>query len=201
MTQGGIQARFKEFCNSVVYDYHGHCELSEELAERDAISKTFMTLPPSAGGCEDVWDDVNRMRTLNTSQSQKRQALHVCPLQLDIVERIINRYSNPGDVVLDPFGGLGTVALMAMKMGRRGYTIELNEQYYKDAVNYLEAEDANRLTGSCLMGRNAFAKDNGIDVANDTMTVADFISYTRNAYGGDIIRKLDAEINRRADNG
>jgi len=142
MTQGGIQARFKAFCDSVVYDYHEHVKLSEELEERDCISKTFMTLPPSAGGCEEVWDDVNRMRTLNTSQSQKRQALHVCPLQLDIVERIIKRYSNPGDLVLDPFGGLGTVALVAMRLGRRGYTIELNSDYFRDAVNYLEAEDA-----------------------------------------------------------
>jgi DNA modification methylase len=144
MTQGGIQARFKDFCNNVVYDYHGHVDLSEDLAERDCISKTFMTLPPSAGGCDDVWDDVNRMRTLNTTQSQRRQTLHVCPLQLDIVERIINRYSNPGELVLDPFGGLGTVAMMAVRMGRRGYTVELNGDYFRDAVNYLDAEEAKR---------------------------------------------------------
>lgn len=141
LTQGGIQRRFKEFCDSVVYNYHCHVELSEELSERDCISKTFMTVPPSSNH-PDVWDDINRMRTLNTSQSQKRQALHVCPLQLDIVERIINRYSNPGDLVLDPFGGLGTVALMAMRLGRLGYTIELNSDYFRDAVNYLEAEEA-----------------------------------------------------------
>lgn len=67
-----------------------------------------------------------------------RQALHVCPLQLDIVDRLINRYSNPGDLVLDPFGGLGTVALEAMKAGRRGYTIELNKDYFRDAVGYLK---------------------------------------------------------------
>lgn len=67
--------------------------------------------------------------------------MHVCPLQLDIVERIINRYSNPGDLVLDPFGGLGTVALKAVQMGRRGYTIELNDGYFRDAVGYLKAED------------------------------------------------------------
>jgi len=141
-TQGGIQTRFKDFCDSVIYDYNGHVQLSEELAKHDCISKTFMTVPPSAGGREDVWDDINRMRTLNTSQSQKRQTLHVCPLQLDIVERIIRLKSNPGDLVLDPFGGLGTVALIAMRLGRRGYTIELNTDYYRDAVNYLEAEDA-----------------------------------------------------------
>lgn len=87
---------------------------------------------------DQVWDDINRMRTLNTTQSQRRQALHVCPLQLDIVDRLINRYSNPGDLVLDPFGGLGTVALEAMKASRRGYTIELNNDYFRDAVGYLK---------------------------------------------------------------
>lgn len=86
------------------------------------------------------------MRTLNTTQSQRRQQMHVCPLQLDIVDRLINRYSNPGELVLDPFGGLGTVALEAMKAGRRGYTIELNNGYFRDAVGYLEEyerEDVN----------------------------------------------------------
>lgn len=141
MTQGEIQRRFKDFCRNMIYDYHGHVRLSEELAEHDAISKTFMTLPP-ASKSPDVWDDINRMKTLNTTQSQRRQQMHVCPLQIDIVERIINRYSNPGELVLDPFGGLGTVALIAMRLGRRGYTIELNNDYFRDAVGYLEAEEA-----------------------------------------------------------
>ena len=65
--------------------------------------------------------------------------MHVCPLQLDIVDRLINRYSNEGELVLDPFGGLGTVARQAIKAGRRGYTIELNDGYFRDAVGYLEA--------------------------------------------------------------
>ena len=64
--------------------------------------------------------------------------MHVCPLQLDIVERIINRFSNKGDTVLDPFGGLMTVPMMAVKMERRGYGIELNPDYFRDGVGYLQ---------------------------------------------------------------
>ena len=64
--------------------------------------------------------------------------MHVCPLQIDIVERIINRYSNEGDLVFDPFGGLMTVPMTAVKMGRRGYGIELNSDYFRDGVGYLE---------------------------------------------------------------
>lgn len=132
--------RYHDFSKKNVYDYHEHVELGEQMEKLDAISKEFMTIPPASTN-QDVWDDISRMKTLNTTQSRRRQTMHVCPLQLDIVERIIKRYSNPGDLVLDPFGGLGTVALMAMKMGRKGYSIELNPDYFHDAVGYLKAED------------------------------------------------------------
>lgn len=69
-----------------------------------------------------------------------------CPLQLDIVERIINRYSNEGDLVLDPFGGLMTVPMTAAKMKRRGYGIELNSDYFRDGVGYLQEAEREVLT-------------------------------------------------------
>ena len=132
--------RFKEFSKVHVYDYDAHKELSKELEDRDAISKEFMTVPPASVN-PDVWDDISRMKTLNTQQSRRRQQMHVCPLQLDIVERIITRYSNKGDLVLDPFGGLMTVPMMAVKMGREGYGIELNEDYFRDGLSYLETAE------------------------------------------------------------
>ncbi len=127
--------------------------LSYALEKKDAISKEFMTLPP-ASLCPDVWDDVNRMKTLNTTQSQRRKQLHVCPLQLDIVERIINRYSGKGEVVFDPFAGLATVPMMAVRMGRIGYGCELNSGYFADGVAYLRAEEASmeQLSLFALMG-------------------------------------------------
>lgn len=133
--------RFREYSRSHVYDYDRHVALSYALEQRDAISKEFMTVPP-ASVSPDVWDDISRMKTLNTTQSQRRKQLHVCPLQLDIVERVINRYSNNGDLVFDPFSGLGTVPMMAVRMGRRGYGCELNSGYFADAVGYLRAEEA-----------------------------------------------------------
>lgn len=69
-----------------------------------------------------------------------------CPLQIDIVERIINRYSNVGDLVLDPFGGLMTVPMTAIKMKRRGYGIELNPDYFRDGVGYLQEAENERET-------------------------------------------------------
>ena len=132
--------RFREYSKSHVYDYDSHVAMSKQLEDRDAISKEFMTVPP-ASIHPDVWDDVNRMKTLNTSQSQRRKQLHVCPLQIDIVERIINRYSNPEDVVFDPFGGLATVPVTAVRMGRYGWGCELNTGSFADGVAYLRGEE------------------------------------------------------------
>ncbi len=131
-----LQAAYRKFSRGNVYSYEDHVALAQKLDADGHLPATFMVVAPGSW-TDQVWDDINRMRTLNTSQSQRRQQLHVCPLQLDIVDRLINRYSNPGDLVLDPFGGIGTVALEAMKAGRRGYTIELNADYFRDAVGYL----------------------------------------------------------------
>lgn len=141
LKMGDRMRRFHEYSRQHVYDYDQHVALSMALEERDAISREFMTLPPASTHL-DIWDDINRMKTLNTTQSQRRKQLHVCPLQLDIVERIINRYSNKGDIIFEPFGGLGTVPMMAVRMGRYGYGCELNSGYFADAVTYLRAEEA-----------------------------------------------------------
>lgn len=137
-----LQKVYREYSRSSVYDYAEHVELAKKLDEDGKLPAVFMVVAPGSWNTMEVWDDINRMRTLNTTQSRRRQQMHVCPLQLDIVERIINRYSNKGDMVLDPFGGLMTVPMSAIKLGRRGYGIELNQDYFRDGVGYLqEAEN------------------------------------------------------------
>ncbi|MFC5528418.1 DNA methyltransferase [Cohnella yongneupensis] len=136
-----LQRVFRQFSRESVYSYEDHVALAKRLDTDGKLPATFMVVAPGSWN-DDVWDDINRMRTLNTTQSQRQQQMHVCPLQLDIVERIINRYSNPGDVVLDPFGGLMTVPMQAVKMGRRGYGIELNADYFRDGVGYLKAAES-----------------------------------------------------------
>lgn len=89
----------------------------------------------------DVWHDVNRMETLNTEQSRRAQTMHVCPLQFMTVDRLINRYTSPGELVFDPFGGLATVPYRAVHLGRRGRAVELNPEYFRDGVAYLRAQE------------------------------------------------------------
>ena len=137
-----LQAVYREFSRGTIYDYDEHVALAEKLDENGKLPATFMVVAPGSWNTLEVWDDINRMKTLNTTQSRRRAQMHVCPLQIDIVERIINRYSNPGEVVYDPFGGLMTVPMTAVKMGRYGYGCELNPDYFRDGVGYLQgAED------------------------------------------------------------
>ncbi|WP_289088231.1 DNA methyltransferase [uncultured Veillonella sp.] len=135
-----LQAVYRKYSRDTVYSYEEHVELAKKLDADGKLPSSFMVVAPGSWNM-DVWDDINRMRTLNTSQSRKRKAMHVCPLQLDTVERLINRYSNKGDVVLDPFGGLMTVPMMAVKMGRYGIGIELNQDYFRDGLGYLKQEE------------------------------------------------------------
>ena len=137
-----LQKVYREFSRETVYNYADHVKLAEDLDEEGKLPAVFMVVAPGSWNQMEVWDDINRMRTLNTDQSRRRKQMHVCPLQLDIVERIINRYSNEGDLVYDPFGGLMTVPMMAVKMYRKGYGCELNPDYFRDGVGYLqEAEN------------------------------------------------------------
>lgn len=136
-----LQAVYRKYSRESVYSYDEHVEIAKKLDADGHLPATFMVVAPGSWS-DDVWDDVNRMRTLNTTQSQRRQTLHVCPLQFDIVDRLINRYSNEGDIIFDPFGGIGTVPLRAIKMHRQGLMTELNEGYFRDAVGYLDAEEA-----------------------------------------------------------
>ncbi|MDQ0305310.1 DNA methyltransferase [Ancylobacter polymorphus] len=138
---------FKQFSMETVYDYETHVRIGEQLDYRGVLPAIFMSLWP-ASTRPDVWHDVDRMRTLNTAQASAGRELHVCPLQFDIVDRCINRYTNPGELVFDPFGGLFTVPNRAVRMGRRGRAAELHHGYFLDGVKYLEALDRKKATPS-----------------------------------------------------
>ena len=138
---------FKRQYRGNVYDYAAHVATGEALEARKALPSTFKSLDPGSHR-PDVWDDVNRMLTLNGEQSRRALEFHICPLQFDIVDRLIERYSNKGELVFDPFGGLGTVPLRARKLGRRGRASELNPTSFRDAVMYQREMDREQATPS-----------------------------------------------------
>jgi hypothetical protein len=82
-----------------------------------------------------VWMDINPNDTLQyKSARENKDERHICPLQLPVIERGIELWSNPGDVVLTPFMGIGSEAYTAVKMGRKAVGVELKDSYYRQAV-------------------------------------------------------------------
>jgi len=137
---GKLQSVYRKFSRESIYSYEEHVEIAKRLDADGHLPASFMVVAPGSW-TDEVWDDINRMRTFNSDQKRKNLQMHVCPLQFDTVERIINRYSNPGELVGDFFGGLMTVPERAVKLGRRGYGIELSVDYFRDGVSYLKAAE------------------------------------------------------------
>lgn len=82
-----------------------------------------------------VWDDINPSDTLQrTSAREERDEKHICPLQLTVIRRAVQLWTNPDDIVLSPFGGLGSEPYVALENGRRAVACELKESYYKQMV-------------------------------------------------------------------
>lgn len=89
-----------------------------------------------------VWMDINQTNTLNVRIAKDNaDERHLCPLQLDLIERAITMWSNPGDVVLSPFMGIGSEGVTALKLKRKFIGIELKPSYFKHACRYLEAQE------------------------------------------------------------
>jgi len=88
-----------------------------------------------------IWTDINQGRTLNKLPARdENDEKHMCPLQLDVIERCIHLWTNKGDLVFSPFAGIGSEGYCAVKMGRRFVGTELKPQYYELAC--LNVEDA-----------------------------------------------------------
>jgi DNA modification methylase len=93
-----------------------------------------------------VWMDIDQTRTLQYRGGRdEKDEQHISPLQLDVIERCLDLWSLPGDVVLTPFLGIGSEVYSAVKMGRRGIGIELKPSYFRQAVKNLAALKEDRV--------------------------------------------------------
>lgn len=90
-----------------------------------------------------VWMDINPSDTLQASSAKEdKDERHICPLQLGVIRRGINLWTNPGDTVLTPFLGIGSEAVVALQQGRKAIGIELKSSYYTQAVRNCEGTQA-----------------------------------------------------------
>jgi DNA modification methylase len=157
---GKLAKVFTEMSLDNVYNYEYHVAVGEAMLANKTLPATFMSLAPGSAD-PTVWHDIVRMRTLNGEQSARAVEKHVCPFQIDIVDRIINRYTNPGELVYDPFCGLGTVPVRAIKLGRLGGGSELNGGYFTDQVHYLRAMEK-QISVPTLFDMEAMDGENGL---------------------------------------
>lgn len=134
----GIFQTFKKNSLETIYNYEHHVKIGETLDAAGKLPTSFMLLQPQSWS-DEVWADVTRMLTLNSKQHSKGKEMHLCPLQLDIVDRTITQFSNVGDVVYDPFSGLSTVPYRAILLNRFGLGCELNGGYFLDGNTYCKA--------------------------------------------------------------
>lgn len=136
-----IYKKFRQYSKTQVYDYEHHVALAESLEVEKMLPKKFMLLPPQSWH-PDVWTDITRMRTLNGAQSAKGREQHLCPMQFDLVNRVIVQNSQEGETVFDPFGGLMTVPYCAVPLKRKAIACELNTRYWQDGTSYVRAAEA-----------------------------------------------------------
>lgn len=89
-----------------------------------------------------VWLDIRETNTLNARVARESaDERHICPLQLDFIERVVRLWSNPGEIVFSPFAGIGSEIYTAVRLGRRGIGIELKPSYWRTAVSNLRDLD------------------------------------------------------------
>ena len=129
-------------------------ENPEPVAHIDGLTEFCGENPPIHGNlsherwrryASPVWMDINFSNTLNAKAARDNEdERHVCPMALDLIERAIQLWSNPGDVVFDPFSGVGSTGYQAIKMGRKFVGSELKQSYFAQACKNIESAKANQ---------------------------------------------------------
>jgi DNA modification methylase len=101
---------------------------------------------------ECCWSDIRETNTLNVKEARSEEdTKHICPLQLDVIDRLVRLYSNPGEVVFSPFTGIGSEGYVALQCGRRFYGCELKPEYHAQALkNLAKAERTHQANSKTL---------------------------------------------------
>lgn len=122
------------------YDFEAHVKRNEQLERKGNLPGDHLHEPPISGHPE-VWDDIHFMFGLNASQRRAKLQNHTCPLPFDTVNRLIKRFTNKDEIILEPFAGLFTVPYCAIKAGRRSCGIELADDSFRDGLKYCKEAD------------------------------------------------------------
>lgn len=126
-------------CRQGIPDYIVTMRKPGENPER--ISHTHDTFPVDVwqNYASPVWMDIKQSNTLQKKSARtEKDERHICPLQLDVIQRCIELWTNENDIVLDPFAGIGSSPYVALSLNRRGIGFELKQTYFEQMKNNLE---------------------------------------------------------------
>lgn len=105
-----------------------------------------------------VWMSIDQTNVLNVKMARdEKDERHLCPLQLDLIERLIILWTSPGDTVFSPFAGIGSEGYVAVRQGRRFIGAELKTSYFRQQMRYLPEAEANPASGGLFGPRGAVA--------------------------------------------
>lgn len=128
MSRVGIPDYLMVFRKEGEHQHPVHCDISVDLWQKWASP---------------VWMDIDYSNTLNrTAARDEKDEKHICPLQLDTIDRAINLWSNKGDVVLTPFMGIGSEVYQSILDERKGIGFELKDSYFREAVKNIQVAEA-----------------------------------------------------------
>lgn len=117
--------------------------LFRKPGEADVQVKTDVTNEEWIEFASPVWWDIKETDTLNTAIAKSdKDERHIAPLQLGLIDRAVRLWTNPGELVFSPFGGIGSEGYQAVKRGRHAHIIELKKEYFDVAVKYLREAEA-----------------------------------------------------------
>jgi DNA modification methylase len=117
----------------LIFRKHGENPEPVRHSSTNQNDPNYIPIPLWQKYASPVWMDIKQTHTLNKEGKDYDDEKHICPLQLDTIERAIHLWTNPGEVVFTPFLGIGSEVFQSLKMGRRGVGIELKESYFKIA--------------------------------------------------------------------
>jgi DNA modification methylase len=108
---------------------------------------------------ECCWSDIRETNTLNVKEARSEEdTRHICPLQLDVIDRLVRLYSNPGEIVFSPFTGIGSEGYVSLQRGRRFYGCELKPEYHAQSLkNLSKAERTHKANSKTLFDAEAVA--------------------------------------------
>lgn len=142
VTSGDPNARFGSYVGQDLPALSGGDSASDRRSDSIRVWQRYAS---------PVWFDIDTMNVLNIAQARGDQdEKHICPLQLDVIERAVHLWSNEGDVVFTPFMGIGSEVYGALKQGRRGCGVELKREYFEAACKHIDGLRLSRQQMSLL---------------------------------------------------